>query len=124
MSPVLECIVAIFVIVLIVVAVVITIFLVKLIQELTLTVTSLKTLTDLVNSELKPALKSLNNILSHVNNVSVVTNNQLELLKKILTTILGASCVAFSGMKNKGGFIGGLISGFNLFRKKGDKKCL
>ena len=41
-------------------------------------------------------------------------------IKKVLTTALGASYFAISGLKDKG-FIGGLKSGFNLIRKKGDK---
>ena len=123
MSPTLECVIAVFVIVLIVVLVVITIFVVKFIQEATVTLTSVKQLVDLTNEELKPAMKSLNNILNAVSNVSTATNKQLDLVKKILTTLLGASCVALTNVKAKGGFFSGLMSGFNLFRKKGDKKC-
>ena len=51
------------------------------------------------------------------------TNKQFDLIKKILTTLLGASCVALTNVKASGGFFSGLMSGFNLFRKKGDKKC-
>ncbi len=123
MTPVLECIIAVFLIVLIIVLVVITIFTVKLLQEMTLTMTSIKELTDLTKKELEPALLSLNKVLSAVNNVSNATNKQFELIKKILTTLLGASCVAFTNVRGKGGFFSGLISGFNMFRKKGDKKC-
>lgn len=123
MTPVLECVFAIFLIVMIIIFVVLTIFLVKFIQEITLTAASIKELTDLATNELKPALKSLNNVLATINNVSNATNKQIDLIKKILTTILGASCVALGSAKDKG-FFGGLISGFNLFKKKGDKKCL
>ena len=123
MSPTLECVIAVFVIVLIVVLVVLTIFVVKLIQEATITLTSVKKLVDLTNDELKPALKSLNNVLETASNVSIATNKQFDLIKKILTTLLGASCVALTNVKSKGGFFSGLMSGFNLFRKKGDKKC-
>ena len=42
----------------------------------------------------------------------------MENIKKILTTLLGASCLAFANVKSKGGFFSGLVSGFNLFRKK------
>ena len=123
MTPTLECVLAVFAIVLIVVLVVLTIYLVKFIQEATDTAASIKELTNLATNELKPALKSLNQILATINNVSNATNKQLDLVKKILTTMLGASCVAFGSLKNKG-FFSGLISGFNLFKKKGDKKCL
>jgi len=123
MSPTLECVIAAFCIVLIVILVVLTIFVVKLIQEATLTLTSVKKLVDLTSDELKPALKSLNNVLETASNVSIATNKQFDLIKKILTTLLGASCVALTNVKSKGGFFSGLMSGFNLFRKKGDKKC-
>ncbi len=123
MTPVLECIIAVFLIVLIIVLVVITIFTVKLLQETTLTMTSIKELTDLAKKELEPALLSLNKVLSAINNVSSATNKQFELIKKILTTLLGASCVAFTNIRGKGGFLSGLVSGFNMFKKKGDKKC-
>ncbi len=123
MTPVLECILAVFIIVLIVVAVVLTIFTVKLFQEAALALMSIKELTDMAKKELAPAIISLNKVLATVNNVSNATNKQFELVKKILTTLLGASCVAFTNVKGKGGFFSGLVSGFNMFRKKGDKKC-
>lgn len=123
MTPTLECVIAVFVIVLIIVLVVLTVFVIKLIQEATHTLTSVKQLLDLTTDELKPALKSLNNVLTTISNVSLATNKQFDLIKKILTTLLGASCVALTNVKSKGGFISGLISGFNIFRKKGDKKC-
>ncbi len=123
MTPVLECVLAVFLIVLIVVFVVLAIFVVKFLQEATLTMMSIKELTDLTKKELTPALISLNKVLTTVGNVSSATNRQFELIKKILTTLLGASCVAFTNVKGKGGFFSGLISGFNMFRKKGDKKC-
>ncbi|MCD7780190.1 MAG: hypothetical protein LUH05_05910 [Candidatus Gastranaerophilales bacterium] len=118
MTPVLECILAVFIIVLIVVAVVLTIFTVKLFQEAALALMSIKELTDMAKKELAPALISLNKVLATVNNVSNATNKQFELVKKILTTLLGASCVAFTNVKGKGGFFSGLVSGFNMFRKK------
>lgn len=122
MTPLLEFLLAAFIFTVIVVLIVLTIYLVKFIQETTLTITSVRQLTDLTTNELKPALKSLNEVLATVSKVSVATNKQFELVRKILTTLLGASCVAFGTAKDKG-FFGGLLSGFNLFRKKGDKKC-
>ncbi len=122
MTPLLEFLLAAFVFTIIIVTVVLAIHLIKFIQETTLTITSVRQLTDLVTNELKPALKSLNDVLATVTKVSNATNKQFELVRKILTTLLGASCVALGTAKDKG-FFGGLLSGFNLFRKKGDKKC-
>ena len=104
MTPLLEFLLAAFIFTVIIVLVVLTIYLVKFIQETTLTMTSVRQLTDLTTNELKPALKSLNDILATVNNVSAATNKQFELVRKILTTVLGASCVAFGSIKDKGFF--------------------
>lgn len=118
MTPVLESLLALLIVVTIVVLVIVTVFLVKCLKEATQTMASIKEITDITKTELEPALKSVNNILSTVNNVSRVTNNQFELVKKILTTLLGASCIALGKAQSKGGFFSGLVSGFNCFRKK------
>ena len=118
MSVTLECVLAVFLVVLIIVLVVLCVYLSQLIEETTQTMKSLKELTDLTKKELEPALKSVNNVLKTVDNVSIATNKQFDTLKKILTTLLGASCVAFANVKNKGGFFSGLISGFNMFKKR------
>lgn len=118
MTPVLECILAVFAIVLIVISVIVTVFLVRFLKETTLTMTSARELINMTKEEVKPSLRSISKILATVDNVSTATNKQLDMVKKILTTLLGASCVAFGNVKDKGGFFSGLISGFNFFRKK------
>ncbi len=122
MPDILYFVLAIFVLALSVAVIVLTIHLADFLKEATKTAASVRELTDLTTNELKPALKSLNEVLATVSKVSVATNKQFELVRKILTTLLGASCVALGTAKDKG-FFGGLFSGFNLFRKKGDKKC-
>lgn len=122
MPDILYFVLAIFVLALSVAVIVLTIHLADFLKEATKTAASVRELTDLTTNELKPALKSLNEVLATVSKVSVATNKQFELVRKILTTLLGASCVALGTAKDKG-FFGGLLSGFNLFRKKGDKKC-
>jgi len=114
----LECVLTAFVVVLIVITIVLTVYLVKFFKELTLTVKSVRELTDLTREEIKPALVALNDVLSTVKNVSNATNRQFELLKNVLTAFLGASCAALAGFKSKGGFLSGLVSGFNMFRNK------
>ena len=118
MLVMLACILAVFLIVLIIILVILCVYITKLLEETTETMRSLKELTDLTKKEIEPALKSVNNVLKTVDNVSIATNRQLDTVKKILTTILGASCVAFANVKNKGGFFNGLISGFKIFRKR------
>lgn len=118
MTPMLESLLALLIVVTIIVLVIITVFLVKFLKEAALTLSGIKEITDITKKELEPALKSVNNILATVSNVSKATNNQFEIVKKILTTLLGASCVAFGKVQAGSGFFSGLINGFNLFRKK------
>ncbi len=118
MSVTLECILIIFIIALIIMMVILCIYLSKLIEQTTDTMKSLQELTDLAKKELEPALKSMNNVLKTVDNVSIATNKQFDTVKKILTTLLGASCVALTNVRNKGGFFSGLVSGFKLFKKR------
>lgn len=118
MSVTLECVLIVFLIALIIVMAVLCIYLSKLLDETTQTVRSLRELADTTKQEIIPALKSVNNVLKTVDNVSIATNKHFDLVKRILTTLLGASCIALSNVKNKGGFFSGLISGFNLFKKR------
>ena len=118
MSVTLECVLIIFIISLIIVLVILCVYLSKLIEETTEAMKSFKDLTDLAKKELEPALKSVNNVLKTVDNVSIATNKQFDTIRKILTTLLGASCIALTNVKDKGGFFSGLVSGFKLFKKR------
>ena len=117
MTPLLEWTLVSFIIVLAVAVVFLTIYIVKFIQEATLTMANIKEITETTKKELEPALKSVNNILLTVSNISSTTNRHLETVRKILTTLITASCLVFSKAKGNG-FISGLLSGFNLFGKK------
>lgn len=123
MSPVLECVIAVFIVVLIIVLVVLTIYTVKLLEEVTKATASIKELTDLAKQEFEPAMKSVNGVLATVNEVTSSANRKLEMIKKIVATAIGASVMAVAKVTNKenGGFLSGIKSGFNLIRKKGDK---
>ncbi len=108
----------------IVAIIVLVLYLVKFLKAATKTMISVKELTDTAKTEVSPALKSISGILSAINKMSNTTNSNLEIIKKVITTLLGASILAYNTSKSKGGsFLSGLISGFNIFRKKGDKKC-
>lgn len=120
MSQTMESVLALCLILLVVIFGYLAVHLAFFLKELSHTLKSVRTLTDLTTNELEPALKKLNKLLETVDNISMATNKQLGFIKKALTTALGASYFAISGLKNKG-FIGGLKSGFNLIRKKGDK---
>ena len=70
MTPLLEFLLAAFIFTVIVVLIVLAIYLVKFIQETTLTMASVRQLTDLTTNELRPALKSINEVLATVSKVS------------------------------------------------------
>ena len=120
MSQTMESVLALCLILLVVIFGYLSVHLAFFLKELSQTLKSVRGLTDLTKNELEPALKKLNKLLETVDNISMATNKQLGFIKKVLTTALGASYFAISGLKDKG-FIGGLKSGFNLIRKKGDK---
>ena len=120
MSQTMESVLALCLILLVVIFGYLSVHLAFFLKELSQTLKSVRGLTDLTTNELEPALKKLNKLLETVDNISMATNKQLGFIKKVLTTALGASYFAISGIKDKG-FIGGLKSGFNLIRKKGDK---
>ena len=115
MTPLLEWTLVSFIIVLAVAVVFLTVYLVKFIQELTLTMANIKDITETTKKELEPALKSVNNILLTVSNISSTTNRHFETVRKIVSTLATASNLL---MLKGNGFISGLLSGFNLFGKK------
>ena len=120
MSQTMESVLALCLILLVVIFGYLSVHLAFFLKELSQTLKSVRGLTDLTKNELEPALKKLNKLLETVDNISIATSKKLGFVKKVLTTALGASYFAISGLKDKG-FIGGLKSGFNLIRKKGDK---
>ena len=120
MTPVLECLIAVLIITIIVVLVVLTIFFVKLLEETTKTMESLKDTLKLTKQELEPAFKSINGMLATVNEVTQATNKNIALVKKVAATALGASVMAITkiiGGKDSG-FFSGLKSGFSIFRRR------
>ena len=114
MSVTLECVLVIFLVVLVIVLIVLCIYIAKLLEETTETMRSIRELTQLAKKELTPALKSINSVLKTVDDVSLATNRNFSTAKKVLTALVGASL----GALGKGGFFSGLISGFNLFKKR------
>ena len=115
---------AVLLIVTIIVMIVLTVYIVKFLKSATKTMTSIQELTDIAKEGAQPALKTVNNILETVNKVSNATNNNYEMVKKVITTLLGGVFLALGSAKGRStGFLGGLLSGLSLFRKKGDKKC-
>ena len=75
-------------------------------------------ISNVYKDEAKPLLSELKNTLSNVQKITSSANSGTNIVKSILTGALGAGALMFSNLKNKkGGFLSGLISGFNMFRK-------
>ena len=118
MTPLLECGLFMLIIVLAVSFAVLTVFLVKFLKQTSATLQSVEEITDMVKEELKPTIQSANSILNSVKNITDAADKNLTLAKKALSTVLGASYMAYNKFKKQAGFLSGIISGFKLLRKK------
>lgn len=103
----------------IVVLIVLTVYFVKFLKELTMTLTSIRSLTDMAQNEIRPSLQSLNQVLATAHKITNSANNHITTVRNVVTALFGAYCLSLTNMKNQSeGFVRGLVSGFNIFRKK------
>lgn len=99
--------------------VVVGIFLVKLLIELSSLTKNLDDTTTLVKQEIKPTLKELQTALESINNIANSADKQFDTVKKMLTSVLGASTLFISQMRNlSGGFLKGVFTGIKFFTRK------
>ena len=117
MSPLLEYFLIAFIIVLIVVTIIITVYLVKFLKETSKTMISIQELTNTVKTEIEPSLKSIDSILANIKDMSNTTSKHLDTVRKVITTVIGATGMAISSARNNS-FINGILTGFNIFSKK------
>ncbi len=117
MSPLLEYVLVVFILVLIVVSIITTVYLVKFLKETSKTMVSIQELTTTVKTDIAPSLKSIDAILANIKNMSDTTNKHIDTVRKIITTLIGATGMALTSVKNNG-FLNGVITGFNIFSKK------
>lgn len=103
----------------IILGVIVTVFLIKLLMDLSKLTTNLDEVTTLVKQEVEPTLKEIKEALNNINSIAKSADQQVDVIKKLFTGVLGASGIAFCGLKNiSGGFFKGITAGLKLFRKK------
>ncbi len=93
-------------------------FLIKLIIDLSKLIQSMTQASNMIQEELEPTLKELNEAAESVKSIAGVTKEQAENFQKTIKNIMGATSVV--GHKVQGlfdGIIKGLSFGFKLFKK-------
>lgn len=86
--------------------------------ELLKTLKNCVEISKVLKDDAQPLIGELKNTLANVQKITSGTKSNLGILKSALTGALGAGALMLGNLKSKkGGFISGLISGFNLFRK-------
>lgn len=103
----------------IIVGVIVSVFLIKLLVDLSRLTTNIDETTTIVKQEIEPTLQELKSTLNGLNSIAKNADQQVDVIKKILSGLVGASGIAFCGLKNiSGGFLKGILAGVKLFRKK------
>lgn len=96
-----------------------TVYVAKWLIELTLLTKNLNETTTVVKNELEPLLGELSATVKHVNELAENANSQINTVKKIISTVLGALSLFAGKFKFlSSSFMKGFFSAFNLFRKR------
>ena len=107
------------VLVLIIAVVTVLGFLIKLIIDSSKLVKNLDETTTIIKNEVEPTLKELVKTLENLNSLTGNADKQIFQARKVLSSFLGLSSVAFGGVKNvAGGFLKGFVEGIKFFTKK------
>lgn len=103
----------------IVLGIIVTVFFIRLLMDMSKLTTNLDETTTIVKKEIEPTLKEIKEALNNINSIAKTADKQVDLIKKVLSSLVGVSGLAFCGIKNvSGGFLKGLSAGMKLFRKK------
>ncbi len=103
----------------IVVLVVLTIFVVRVLINMFKLTESLDKTTEIINTEIEPTIKELNQVLNNVNKLAESADTQMTNAKQGLAKILGVAGIALGGLKSfSGSFLKGFSSAMKLFIKK------
>src|SRR5574344_800000 len=93
-------------------------FLIKLIVEMSKLVNNADNALTCFRTELEPTMKDVRNSVESIQKMIAKTDNQISDLRKYSGVILGAVGLLLGSVKNfSGGFVKGLMSVFNLFKK-------
>ncbi|MBQ2871058.1 DUF948 domain-containing protein [bacterium] len=119
MSPILEQGLIILVFTAIVVLIVLAVFIVRVLINASILAENINKTTDMLNNELEPTIKELNQVLSHVNKFADSADTQMTNAHKLISKVMGVTGIAMSGLKSfSGSFLKGFISAAKLFIKK------
>ena len=103
----------------IVVLVVLTVYVVRVLINLFVLTKKLDETTTILNSELEPTIKELNQVLVNVNKIADSADAHMTSAKNVIAKILGAAGVALSGLKAvSGSFFKGFSAALKIFMKK------
>lgn len=103
----------------IILGVIVSVFLIKLLMDVSKLTVNLDEVTTIVKQEIEPTLKEVKEALNNINSIAKNADKQVDTLKKVFSSLVGVSGLAFCGMKNlSGGFFKGISAGMKLFRKK------
>ena len=103
----------------IVVLVVLAVYVVRVLINLCKLTQKLDETTTILNSELEPTMKELNQVLANVNKIADSADAQVTNAKQVLAKILGAAGLALSGLKAfSGSFFKGFGTALKIFMKK------
>ena len=102
-----------------VVIAVLAVYIVRVLISMHKLTTKLEETTTIVNNELEPTIKELNQVLINVNKIAGSADAQMTNVKQVLAKILGALSLALGGLKTfSGSFFKGFASAIKLFGKK------
>jgi len=94
------------------------ILLCKCLVELYKTLQNCTEISKVCKDETQPILGEIKGTLSNVQKFTSGTSSNINMFKNVLKGALGAGALMIANIKSKkGGFLSGLISGFNMFRK-------
>ena len=103
----------------IIVLVVLTVFAVKVLINFNKLTKNLDETTVMLNEELKPTIKELNEVLVNVNKIADKADMQFNSAKQLISKILGVSGLLFNGVKSfSGSFFKGFTTAMSMFTKK------
>ena len=103
----------------IVVLVVLAVFIVRVLINAAKLTENLNKTTDVLNNELEPTIKELNQVLTNVNRFADSAATQMIKTKQLLSRVLGVAGIALGGIKSfSGSFFKGFSSAMKLFMKK------
>ncbi len=119
MSPILEQGLIILVFTSIVVLIVLTVFIVRVLINMFKLTKNLDNTTTILNNELEPTIKELNQVLTNVNKFANSADTQMNNAKHLIAKVIGVAGVALGGIKSfSGSFFKGFTSAMKLFIKK------